>query len=297
MGTVTLVYMELSPEPVDLRGWTLQEQLLSTRTIEYGTWQTRWICRESQFDESSTDGWTSRREGVLDASEVFVRIKKDGGPSSDWDCIYSWARVVEAFTELELTVSTDRPLAISGIAALFASDMHAGEYLAGLWKRYIRHGLLWNVEPDAIVAPPAVFQGLSWSWTAVNGPVKYRHAASGLRAFETVTLRVLSYHRDLMDDDAPFGALQPNSAILKVRGRLVPAILRNTLGCRNPEVPSTAEENFRDLDLKPPKLGGNVLDKRATRISERPPFHYPLNAILHCSTTTLGTNDNYIRSS
>ena len=41
----------------------------------------------------------------------------------------------------------------------------------------------------------------------------------------------------------------------------------------------------------------NVLDKRATRISERPPFHYLLNTIFHCSTTTLGTNDNYIRSS
>ncbi len=41
----------------------------------------------------------------------------------------------------------------------------------------------------------------------------------------------------------------------------------------------------------------NVHDKRVARTSEWPLFYHPLNTILNCYTTTLGTNYNYIRNS
>ena len=41
----------------------------------------------------------------------------------------------------------------------------------------------------------------------------------------------------------------------------------------------------------------NVLYKRVANISEWRIFNYPTTTILDCNTTTLRTNDNYIRSS
>ena len=42
---------------------------------------------------------------------------------------------------------------------------------------------------------------------------------------------------------------------------------------------------------------GNVHYQRVDHISERINFYYPVITILHCKTTTLRTNYNYIRNS
>jgi hypothetical protein len=42
---------------------------------------------------------------------------------------------------------------------------------------------------------------------------------------------------------------------------------------------------------------GNVFDKRVAQTSESRTFCSSTNTIFNCHTTTLGTNDNYIRSS
>ncbi len=62
LGAVTLVQLEIAPEPINFRGWTFQERLLSPRTIEYGTRQTRWICQQSKYKPGFTDGWRRNAE-------------------------------------------------------------------------------------------------------------------------------------------------------------------------------------------------------------------------------------------
>ena len=51
LGSINLVKLDdgfESVEPIDERAWSLQEQLLSSRIIEFGSRQTRWICPETR---------------------------------------------------------------------------------------------------------------------------------------------------------------------------------------------------------------------------------------------------------
>ena len=38
-------------EPLNTRGWTLQEHLLSPRLLIYGSWQLRWVCKTLQASD------------------------------------------------------------------------------------------------------------------------------------------------------------------------------------------------------------------------------------------------------
>ncbi len=230
MGGVTLVKMGPAPEPIDSRGWTFQERLLSPRTIEYGTWQTRWICQESNWRMDITDGWKRDADSSPLRQDTIQCLTFDDddlrrmGPLELGRHFRSdWQYAVQCFTGRNLTMPRDRPLAISGIAARFASKVDVGDYVAGLWKPYMHSNLLWHIAPDRIVARPTAYQGPSWSWTAVNGPVTYLQI--DWEIFTTpanIALDIISCHGELVDPHAPFGALRPNSARLKARGRLVP---------------------------------------------------------------------------
>lgn len=43
-------------EPLDTRGWALQERLLSTRMLDFSTLQTRWICHKTTDTEDEVEG-------------------------------------------------------------------------------------------------------------------------------------------------------------------------------------------------------------------------------------------------
>ncbi|KAI1757658.1 heterokaryon incompatibility protein-domain-containing protein [Xylaria castorea] len=168
LGTVMVMPLDIYPEPIDRRGWTLQEQLLSTRMIEFGTRQTRCTCRESLSESDSpagyVDGWRIERD--VSSSYVYDRM---------WDMIEDdlqdgWNQVVRRYTERELTFGTDRPLAISGIAEQ-CNSLRGDEYFADLWKRSINVGLLWAVMTTDREPRPPKYQGPTWSWFAVNSTV------------------------------------------------------------------------------------------------------------------------------
>jgi len=60
LGSVTLIRTQINPEPVDTRGWCLQERLLSPRTLEFGSRQLRFICQHNP--RGITDGWRLKPE-------------------------------------------------------------------------------------------------------------------------------------------------------------------------------------------------------------------------------------------
>jgi hypothetical protein len=71
-------------QPLELRGWALQEHLLSPRILEFGSLQTRWTCEENRLrpNMASTDGWRVSREQLTDyqttsATAFHLRIAQD----------------------------------------------------------------------------------------------------------------------------------------------------------------------------------------------------------------------------
>jgi hypothetical protein len=80
-----------------------------------------------------------------------------------------WFELVSAYTEGELTVATDKLIALSGIAEVVHTKAQI-PYAAGLWSTVcLELGLLWRVrnpgEKQSLYCAP------SWSWASVNGRV------------------------------------------------------------------------------------------------------------------------------
>ena len=84
--------------------------------------------------------------------------------------------MVNAFTKRKLTHETDRLPALSGIVKEL--QLQSGdEYLAGLWRQDLSHDLLWEVDisfaaKDSTWRRPATYRSPSWSWAAIEGPIR-----------------------------------------------------------------------------------------------------------------------------
>jgi hypothetical protein len=262
LGSITLIKLddrlnwEAGVEPIDERGWTLQERLLSSRIIEFGSWQTRWICPETRSSgfslEGYTDGWKrdvffsgKRKIEALDLESIHATkstIDFYGRPRNSQfekylNAMRHWREICETFTERALTLSSDRALAISGIAQIFA-ESSGDQYIAGLWKSWFHSGLLWKTVHSHLrpkTPPrPTTYQGPSWSWLAVNGPVSF---GPECRPSECVA-EILSCETELANETAPYGLIREGS------GRLVLAA-RTAMGVRT-RVPLRSAGNFKD---------------------------------------------------
>ncbi|KAI1117360.1 heterokaryon incompatibility protein-domain-containing protein [Nemania sp. NC0429] len=226
LGSVTMVDLDVRPEPIDERGWTFQERLLSTRLVEFGSRQTRCTCRESRSSAGYRDGW--RRESETDTSYTGERV----WAKVEEDIHNGWQWLILRYTQRKLTHGTDRPLAISGIAERCTqlADDDDDEYLAGLWKKSLQAGLLWAVLARDREPRPLSYQGPSWSWLAVGSPTFNLQLNRAEWGPEQSDSEILSVRTELANARAPFGATREGSGRLRIRGRLA----RATYGRENP---------------------------------------------------------------
>lgn len=216
LGSVTMVDLDIEPEPIDDRGWTFQERLLSNRLLEFGSRQTRCTCRETGLSAGYLDGW--RKESEMDIAHTGERA----WAKVEDDAHNGWQWIVLRYTERKLTHGTDRPLAISGIAEQ-CRQLVDDEYLAGLWKKSLQAGLLWAVLARDRRSRPSSYQGPSWSWLAVNSPVFNLQLNRAEWGPEQSNAEILSVRTELANAHAPFGAIREGSGRLRVKGRLARA--------------------------------------------------------------------------
>ncbi|KAI1214282.1 heterokaryon incompatibility protein-domain-containing protein [Annulohypoxylon truncatum] len=238
LGSAYITYIEgrHEPAPIHDRAWTLQERYLSNRFLEFDKTQMRWTCASSGNKDSYCDGW--KREGSVEAPTQVIYIYRElqqdleemasRGSSAEWiaDWIGSrWETIVHHYTPRKLSVLTDRPLAVSGIAQVFASHFR-DDYLAGLWKSTLPSFLCWSVDRNEHerLPRPVHYQGPSWSWTGVNGPVRFILARACEQDCRAVLLDV---DIKLVNAYAKYGSIL--QGILRLRGRLIEATwYRNT---------------------------------------------------------------------
>ncbi|PYH66923.1 HET domain-containing protein [Aspergillus vadensis CBS 113365] len=186
-------------EPLPKRGWTLQERLLCPRVLHFGRKQVFWECRECtcceiqpnnvyEYDGYNNDKNDNNGES-LDKSSLLSpvvqhnqlwkqlldapKIRYIGDPR---DQIYvDWCAITMVFTACQLTVPSDKLVAISGLAKDVQrrlKDLGYDEdvYLAGFWRQNLPGCLTWKVlEPGR--RPPS-YRAPSWSWASVDGAVQ-----------------------------------------------------------------------------------------------------------------------------
>ncbi|TGJ79877.1 hypothetical protein E0Z10_g8886 [Xylaria hypoxylon] len=232
LGTVYLVEDgegHSMSEPIDDRGWTLQESYLSSRVITFESRQSSIICQCSPERPSFSDGWRQKgRQQTMHEVTFAVRACNRGTTPSKIDLyerremngalLGEWQSCLSDYTKRKLTEPTDRCLAISGLAEVIAPGLGGG-YLAGLWERSLPLGLLWSIGGWTELRPePKDYQGPSWSWTSVNGLVENKITTQD---FNRNLLEVIECQVELSDPLAQFGAVKHGQ--LRVKGRLVRA--------------------------------------------------------------------------
>ncbi|PQE20732.1 heterokaryon incompatibility -domain-containing protein [Rutstroemia sp. NJR-2017a BBW] len=85
----------------------------------------------------------------------------------------NWFQLVEAYTSAKLTHSSDRTIAMLGIALSIKGQRRDIHYFAGLWCHFVIFDLLWCVA-ETPEQQPKDTRAPSWSWMAVDGKISQR---------------------------------------------------------------------------------------------------------------------------
>ncbi|KAI2625697.1 heterokaryon incompatibility protein-domain-containing protein [Hypoxylon sp. NC1633] len=178
-------YKEVAKAPLFERGWVFQETMLSPRIIHTGREQLYWICRQDSRCEAYPDGFPTKLEWEL--GTLSSSMRRDFTKTSSRDLRQLWDLVVKQYSRTSLTYETDRLVALSGLARLWAS-LRPDDYIAGLWKKRILSNLCWIDDNDG--APQSKGGGPvlnssyiapSWSWASGSYVISYPAWISGKR--------------------------------------------------------------------------------------------------------------------
>ena len=201
-------------EPIDQRGWTLQESLLSVRNLEFGENQVLWQCRSSGALSTGVDGWTPGKIENFGVSIDWNMIA--GRPSRrrqfGQDFVSTWKKIVVNYSIRTLGKPDDKLIALSSIARKF-SQLSGNEYVAGLWKHALPGLLLWR--PWEAGKYALKYVAPSWSWASIDGHIRFEtvsvHQMNVVGNISIVTL-------DPNDIFSPVtaGNLQVRAKVLKV---------------------------------------------------------------------------------
>lgn len=176
-------------EPLVQRSWVVQERLLAPRTLYFGSKQVFWECREASCSEMHPQGVRNFKHDDDDANGGTQQAHRnprhpflwkqlldapDRIPVSDeYEQLFAdWNMVADYYASRELTVPSDKLVALSGLA----NDMKARlqqlrpgphRYLAGLWEESLMYTLVWNARGAARRA--LQYRAPSWSWACLDG--------------------------------------------------------------------------------------------------------------------------------
>ncbi|ORX96676.1 heterokaryon incompatibility protein-domain-containing protein, partial [Clohesyomyces aquaticus] len=151
------------------RGWTLQEEILSTRILSFTKDVIHFRCMRSEEVEAS--GYFGplplRFPALLADMEAMPFAKRLNGDS---DYHYGWYEIIEDYSKRTLSYPGDKLAAVGGLAETFESLIN-DTYICGLWKSDLHRGLLWQSVSMSDIrgengAP-------SWSWASRDGSITW----------------------------------------------------------------------------------------------------------------------------
>ncbi|KAF4471936.1 hypothetical protein FALBO_1154 [Fusarium albosuccineum] len=163
--------------PLNNRGWTLQEQVLSSRIVIFGDVEIQWRCPSSHRCECrGIDSWTKH----------WSRVSLDTNSSLEDTHIFWHDLVSKQYSVRQLTKGSDKLPAVSGIASTIKQRTQS-DYIAGLWVDNILRDLCWctkyrpsaplsvencNSTPAAPLDTPE-YRAPTFSWASVDGDLAY----------------------------------------------------------------------------------------------------------------------------
>ncbi|KAG4441301.1 hypothetical protein IFR05_003229 [Cadophora sp. M221] len=229
--------------PIQTRGWTLQEDLLSVRTLYFSADQLLWQCQTTKISESDHDppNGQGRHEDGLEGYLKRSFLLPDNHPASSLEeispapdflnttpsgqALDHWYLVVNEYVKRSLTVEQDRFPALYGIARQI--ERRTGyKYKAGMWLEDIHVGLMWTTNGTGLKRKNIACPSWSWAGVVFPGPGKSDlpyDMWSGPRSL-TKMARTTSIHSKSLIEDITPGKLDKNatgdvkSGTLTIRG-------------------------------------------------------------------------------
>lgn len=157
--------IDKASEPLNTRGWTLQEAVLSPRVVCFGSEQWLWKCPSRYATE---DGLIDRPQLAQESLNQWAGIARQGSGDDGNNYFRHWYRLVSNYSKRALTFQSDKLKAIAGLADTFAR--HTGyQYVAGLWVEDLATGLMWTSTSRGVARDAGSIP--TWSWISVEGEV------------------------------------------------------------------------------------------------------------------------------
>lgn len=157
--------------PLNTRGWTLQERVLSRRSIFFGQNQMHWECQTARCSQSTLmePQEFSEMTGGVSSLKSVLNLKPGSERFKDLqETLTLWYEVLSLFVKRDLSYPDDKLPALSGIVSVFDEALSNGgtsSYQAGIWKQDVARGLMWMIPSQAKKRVP------SWSWSSVDSRV------------------------------------------------------------------------------------------------------------------------------
>jgi hypothetical protein len=182
--------------PLNRRAWAVQERALARRVLHFTKEQIIWECRAFAASELFPEGLPSHLQDFHDERYFDPSLWLGNRFAT------GWAELLRRYTRGELSFSSDRLVAISGLVSL-AQSTSSRLYLAGLWQDQLPMSLLWvrgdidvRVYPDRRrlknLAP-------SWSWASLYCPIHAQWTALSQDNIQKVLAKVLECrHVDIL---------------------------------------------------------------------------------------------------
>ncbi|KAH7084557.1 heterokaryon incompatibility protein-domain-containing protein [Paraphoma chrysanthemicola] len=209
---------EINGSPLNRRCWVVQERILSPRVLHFGTTQIFWECTSMTANEVFAAGFHASMN-VPPAKNSIPVNRERRTPLRNEHFYALWANIVQIYSRGGLTRTSDKLIAISGIAARVQTLLQ-DVYLAGLWKKSLPRQLLWKVSPGCeITGLPLESRAPSWSWASLDAPVDFFDATRNIERDDHEVL-----HASLAETQTilsiPTGPMQVAEGYIRLKGPL-----------------------------------------------------------------------------
>ncbi|EFQ36147.1 heterokaryon incompatibility protein [Colletotrichum graminicola M1.001] len=219
--------------PLNTRGWSLQEELLSRRTITYTQNELWWTCQTQRdcechaFDEITRDGPKALMSPTLMTTHSAA--------------FEQWQAVVSEFSTRKLSYELDKLPALSGLASVVQKKT-GSSYVAGLWKDNFVRDLNWyspartlDKLEDAKAKATGAYCAPTFSWASANGLIGFFKGSFAVSqtgvvpTTEWVARCTLIAANTVVGGSNPLGRVESGYATL--RGHLSEALLGVSTAC------------------------------------------------------------------
>ncbi|KAF4443950.1 TOL-like protein [Fusarium acutatum] len=190
IGTVYLSGRPYQPHhPLDKRGWTLQEYMLSSRMLIFSDYQLLWQCQETELQSVTGDNQGIEYQQHLE-SLPWASFDEEVEPSygaHDSEKLYLWKTIISQYTKRQLKDPEDRLPAVRGITTEL-QKVWRDSHIYGHWERWFIKLLAWCKPNNARVTERHTKRAPSWSWVSVDGSIGFE----ALMDFEDAKIEILT---------------------------------------------------------------------------------------------------------